>query len=83
MLTEPSDVFLQWSDGYTSSANDYDLFVLNAVGTSVVSMGDNTQDGDDAPMEFVDAVQPGQRIVIWKSSGLTPVICVSLRRVAR
>lgn len=59
---------LQWSDEYNTSANDYDLFVLNAAGTAIVSSSTDTQDGDDAPFEFVEDVQAGERIVIWKAN---------------
>jgi hypothetical protein len=63
-----SAVVLQWSDEYNTSANDYDLFILNAAGDAVVQSSTDTQDGDDAPIEYVSDVQPGERIVIVKDN---------------
>lgn len=65
--TDTNSVELQWSDEYNSSANDYDLYVLDATGTSVVASSTNIQDGNDEPLEAVGAVQAGERIVIFKS----------------
>jgi hypothetical protein len=55
-----------------TSSNDYDLYILNADGTSIVAAGDNTQDGDDEPFESVEEVHPGERIVIWKANAAAP-----------
>ncbi len=66
MTSDESEVVLQWSDEYNSSANDYDVIVLSADGTTITSAGTDTQDGDDEPIEYADA-QPGERIVIWKA----------------
>lgn len=71
MVSTGSEVVLQWSDNYTSSANDYDIYVLNAAGTEVVDSGTDTQDGDDEPIEFARA-EPGQRIVIFKTDSAAP-----------
>jgi len=69
-LTEDdSDAVFQWSDEYHTSGNDYDIYILNAAGTSVVSGGTDTQDGDDEPIEFADGIHPGERIVLWKANG--------------
>ncbi|MCW0220627.1 MAG: S8 family serine peptidase, partial [Prosthecobacter sp.] len=68
LLKRDSRVTLQWSDEYNSSDNDYDLYILSADGLSVVSSSTNTQDGEQEPMESVDEVHPGERIVIWKAS---------------
>ncbi len=57
---------LQWSDPYGTSGNDYDLYVLSADGTSIVDFSTDTQNGSGIPLETVDAVAPGERIVIWK-----------------
>jgi hypothetical protein len=73
-------VSLQWSDEAHTSANDYDLFILNAAGTSVVRASTDTQDGTGAPFEIVDDVNPGERIVVWKANAAEPrylrVACV-------
>jgi hypothetical protein len=62
-------VGLFWSDPLGGSANDYDLFVLNSQGTSVLRSSTTTQDGSQDPYESVSALNPGERIVIVKSSG--------------
>ncbi|QDV05790.1 Alkaline elastase YaB precursor [Planctomycetes bacterium Poly30] len=66
VVGDPSNGTLQWSDEYNSSSNDYDLFVLNAAGTAVVSSSTDTQNGTQEPFEFVYDVQPGERIVVVK-----------------
>ncbi len=65
----PSNVVLQWSDEYHTSTNDYDLYILNAAGTALVGSSTDTQDGTQAPIEYVAAVQPGERIVVFKNNG--------------
>ncbi|MEZ5324384.1 MAG: S8 family serine peptidase [Verrucomicrobiales bacterium] len=62
-----SSANLQWSDEYHTSSNDYDLVILDADGTSIVSSSTDIQDGSQPPMESIDEVQPGERIVIWKA----------------
>lgn len=42
---------LEWSDPLGTSANDYDIYTLNAAGTIVVGGGFDVQDGDDDPTE--------------------------------
>jgi hypothetical protein len=42
---------VEWSDPLGSSANDYDIYTLNAAGTVVVGGGFDVQDGDDDPTE--------------------------------
>jgi subtilisin-like proprotein convertase family protein len=60
-------VTLQWSDPLGASRNDYDLFVLNAAGTSVVKASTTKQTGTQDPFERVDA-NNGQRIVVAKAA---------------
>ncbi|MCB1061552.1 MAG: choice-of-anchor D domain-containing protein [Verrucomicrobiae bacterium] len=72
-LTEDkSDAVFQWSDEYNSSANDYDLYILNAAGTRVVASSTNEQTGTQEPIEMVDRVRKGERIVIWKANEAAP-----------
>ena len=66
MASGSSDGSLQWSDEYNSSNNDYDLFILNAAGTAIVSSSTDPQNGTEEPYEFVYGVQAGERIVIVK-----------------
>jgi hypothetical protein len=61
-------VDLFWADKAGSSANDYDLYVLDASGVLVRS-STNVQDGDDDPYESLNNVEVGERIVVVKYSG--------------
>jgi hypothetical protein len=45
-------IFLQWADRFGQSGNDYDLIVADPNGV-VVGAGEDTQDGNDLPMEVV------------------------------
>ncbi|HEY7114332.1 MAG TPA: S-layer homology domain-containing protein [Thermoanaerobaculia bacterium] len=63
-----SPITISWSDPLGGSGNDYDLFVLNAAGTSIVSSSTNVQNGTQDPFEQVPggANAAGNRIVIVK-----------------
>ena len=62
-------VTLQWSDPLGGSANDYDLFVLNADGTKVKDFSIMRQTGTEDPIEFVGNVNIGDRLVIVRYRG--------------
>lgn len=53
LRTVTGAIELHWSDAYGSSANDYDLFVLNAAGTSILAASTDTQNGSGNPFEEV------------------------------
>ena len=62
---------LQWSDPLGGSANDYDLFLLDAQ-DNVLRSSTNLQDGSQDPIEFIDSggVNPGNaRLLVVKVSG--------------
>ena len=61
-------VVLMWSDPIGGSGNDYDLFVLDATGTSVISSSTNPQPGNQDPYEICTAHASNQ-VVIVKASG--------------
>ena len=63
---------LFWSDALEHSGNDYDVYVTNAAGTSLVSLSTNTQDGDDDPYEFIASVNPNDRILLVASNNPQP-----------
>src|SRR5262245_26243298 len=76
LLTASSRLInLYWSDPLGGSSNDYDLFLLSADGTAVVSSSTNIQTGSQDPYEQVsrDSTAPpfpaGSRIVIVKKTG--------------
>jgi uncharacterized protein (TIGR03437 family) len=60
---------LFWTDPIGGSSNDYDLFILNSTGTSVVSSSTNIQSGSQDPFEGVGSVATGNRVVILKKTG--------------
>ncbi len=64
-------ITLHWSDPLGGSANDYDLFVLDSTGASVVASSTNVQTGTQDPYEEIlsGAVSSGDRIVIVRRNG--------------
>lgn len=60
---------LFWADPLGASSNDYDLFVLNSAGTSIVASSTNLQNGTQDPIELVGGISSGNRLVILKKSG--------------
>ena len=72
MQDSPLPIVLQWADPVGGSANDYDLFLIDAANT-VLASSTNTQDGSQDPIEFIvgscsNAYQ-GARLVIVKNAG--------------
>jgi subtilisin-like proprotein convertase family protein len=67
-------VILHWSDPGTldlpQSANDYDIFILDANLRNVVFASTDVQDGDDLPFEFVGfTVSTGRQVVVARNPG--------------
>lgn len=71
-------VNLFWADPLLHSANDYDLFVLDATASTVVAFSSDFQNGTQNPFETIPSengpmpppqLQPGQLIFIVKYSG--------------
>lgn len=52
-------IFLQWSDPWSHSSNDYDLCLMTADGGSVVGCSTNIQDGNDLPVELMFPASAG------------------------
>ena len=65
-------ISLQWADPWGESANDYDLFLIDADNT-VLASSTNTQDGSQDPIEFISGAcsnaYEGARLVIVKNAG--------------
>jgi HYR domain/Subtilase family len=61
---------LYWSDPLGGSTNDYDLFVLNSTGTSVLASSTNIQNGTRDPIEqtATSSQVAGRRVVIVKKA---------------
>jgi subtilisin family serine protease len=76
---------LKWSDPLGGSTNDYDLFVLNAAGTSVLGFSAAAQSGTQDPYEQAvrNAGFPaGSRVVIVQFSGAARAIHLDTNRGA-
>ena len=60
-----------WADPLGGSANDYDLYILNAAGTALVAASTGSQDGTQDPIELVGggANVTNNRIVVAKFAG--------------
>src|SRR5262249_22246612 len=63
-----SQIDLYWSDPLGASTNDYDLFILNSTGTSVLASSTNIQNGTQDPFE-VTGTGANLRIVVLKKTG--------------
>ncbi len=65
-LTANGRVLVKWSDPLGGSSNDYDLYILNSTGTTVVARSDNLQTGTQDPVEDVGNCFQREKIVIVK-----------------
>ncbi|HEY3472352.1 MAG TPA: S8 family serine peptidase [Amycolatopsis sp.] len=75
-------VTLHWSDPIGQSANDYDLYLLNAAG-AVVSFSQNVQDGTQDPYEILRTPTfggTGLRLAVVKFSGQNRYFSLSALR---
>ncbi|KDN16974.1 S8 family serine peptidase [Amycolatopsis rifamycinica] len=75
-------VTLHWSDPLGASANDYDLYLLDATG-AVVSFSQNVQDGTQDPYEILRTPTfggTGLRLAIVKFSGQNRYLSLSALR---
>ncbi len=69
------DVTVSWSDPLDTASNDYDLFILNAAGTSILDFSVNRQNGgpNSEPIEEVfndvTGYPTNARVVVVKFSG--------------
>jgi len=67
--TTPNRTLLKWSDPIGGSSNDYDLYILNAAGTTVVNSSTNIQSGTQDPTEDAGTVSTANaRVVIFKKT---------------
>src|SRR5262249_27670196 len=62
------DLNLFWSDPLGGSANDYDLFLLDSTGTTIVASSTNIQSGTQDPYEVLGSGSAGTRAVIVKKA---------------
>lgn len=64
-------ITLQWADPQGGSANDYDLFLLNAAEDTVIAQSSGFQDGNDDPIEGLSVTGDvaGGKLVVALFSG--------------
>ncbi|MCG8459723.1 MAG: S8 family serine peptidase, partial [Holophagales bacterium] len=73
-ITEDGPAFftLQWADPQDGSANDYDLYLLDAAMANVVAASTSTQNGTQDPLEAINtqaADDTGNHLVVVKVAG--------------
>src|SRR5436190_1857304 len=71
---------LYWTDPLGASANDYDLYLVNSTGTSVIDFSNDMQDGTQDPFEFLSAGVAGNRLVVVRVSGSNRFFHLSTNR---
>ena len=62
-------VDLFWSDPLGAATDDYDVFVLDSTGATVLRSSTTRQNGSQDPYESISTLNVGERIVIVKFSG--------------
>jgi hypothetical protein len=68
--TGTAPLTIDWSDPLGGSANDYDIYILNAAGTSVTSSATNIQNGTQDPHEATTVVvNANSRVVVLQKTG--------------
>ncbi len=85
LTTATTYITLKWSDPLGASTNDYDLFVLNSTGTSILAFSASAQDGTEDPFEIAyrsngSAFPVNSRIVIVKYTGATRAMHLDTNR---
>lgn len=58
-----------WADPLGASANDYDVFILDSTGTTVLRSSTNVQSGTQNAYEASGTLNIGERIVVVQRSG--------------
>jgi len=64
-------VGLWWADPLGGSSNDYDLYVLDSTGTTVLAASTNIQSGTQDPVELIGSanVVANNRLVVFQNAG--------------
>src|SRR5205807_5103892 len=70
VASSPFGYTLHWADPLGASKNDYDLYILDASGATVLAASTNLQNGTQDPLEIISAFVPsGSRVVVFQNSG--------------
>jgi uncharacterized repeat protein (TIGR01451 family) len=65
-------ISLAWADPLGGSSNDYDLYIIDSAGSTLVGASNNVQSGTQDPFELVtyDSTEnPNARLVVFKETG--------------
>ena len=73
-------VDMMWSDPLGASTNDYDVYVLNAAGTTILRASNSDQTGTQDPYESISTLNVGEKIAIVKFTGSARAIHLSTGR---
>ena len=73
-------IVLSWAEPLGAATSDYDLYVLDGTGTTVLSASTNVQDGSADPVELVGAPPAGSRLVVVRTSGTASYFNLSSNR---
>jgi Subtilase family len=72
-ITSPGEqvVVLFWADPLGGSGNDYDLYLLNSTGASILGASTNIQNGTQDPVELIGGanVFNNNRLVVFQNTG--------------
>ena len=72
-ITSPGEqvVGLWWADPLGGSGNDYDLYLLNSTGASILGASTNIQNGTQDPVELIGSanVVNNNRLVVFQNTG--------------
>jgi hypothetical protein len=72
-ITSPGEqvVGLFWADPLGGSGNDYDLYLLNSTGASILGASTNIQNGTQDPVELIGSanVINNNRLVVFQNTG--------------
>jgi hypothetical protein len=72
-ITSPGEqvVGLWWSDPLGASDNDYDLYLLNSTGTSILGASTNIQNGTQDPVELIGSANliNNNQLVVFQNTG--------------
>ena len=62
---------LWWADPLGASGNDYDLYVLDSTGATIVAASTNVQSGTQDPVELIgsNSIVSGDRVVVFQNTG--------------
>ena len=81
----PFLITLQWSDKWGASANDYDLFLFTADGTTLIAASNDEQGGSGDPFEAINSSgsatnHANARLVIVRYSGASRFLHLNTHR---